>query len=62
MQVNQLVDETVRGNCIKCWTEVYEQQSDVGPRLFQVVQRRLEGEVVGVIGGAVCPMGKLMGV
>ncbi len=61
-QLDQFMNELLRDDCVECWTEVYEQQSDIRVRFVQVCEGWVEGSGDGIIGRAVGPICKLEGV
>ncbi len=61
-QLDQFVSELLRDDCVECWTEVYEQHSDIRVFFVQMCEGWVEGSGDGVIGRAVGPICKLEGV
>ncbi len=61
-QLYQLMDELLRNDCVECWTEVYEQQSDIRVCFVQMCEGWVEGSGDGIIGRAIGLICKLEGV
>ncbi len=60
-QLVQFMNELLRDDCVECWTEVYEQQSDMRVVFVQMCEGWVEGSGDGIIGRAVGPICKLEG-
>ncbi len=61
-QLDQFMNELLRDDCVECWTEVYEQHSDIQIFFVQMCECWVEGSGDGIIGRAVGPICKLEGV
>ncbi len=58
-QLDQFMNELLRDDCVECWTEVYEQHSDIRVFFVQICEGWVEGSGDGIIGRAVGPICKL---
>ncbi len=61
-KLDQFVSELLREDSVECWTEVYEQHSDIWVFFVQMCEGWVEGSGDGVIGRAVGLICKLEGV